>query len=52
LSSQRAGSRQFPEAAVVPQAEFEAVGEWAVERGLLQEAIPYEKLVDTRFLPG
>ncbi|MDE2816690.1 MAG: MetQ/NlpA family ABC transporter substrate-binding protein [Chloroflexota bacterium] len=42
----------FPEAAVVPQAEFEAVGEWAVERGLLQEAIPYEKLVDTRFLPG
>ncbi len=43
---------QFPAPAVVPQAEFEAVGEWAVERGLLQEAIPYEKLVDTRFLPG
>lgn len=42
----------FPEAAVVPREEFEAVGEWAVERGLLQEAIPYENLVDTRFLPG
>ena len=43
---------QFPAAAVVPREEFEAVGEWAVERGLLQEAIPYEQLIDTRFLPG
>ena len=42
----------FPGAAVVPQDEFEAVGEWAVARGLLQEPIAYEKLVDTRFLPG
>lgn len=42
---------QFPKGEITGEAEWNDVVDWAQEKGLLDEPIPYERAVDTSFMP-
>jgi NitT/TauT family transport system substrate-binding protein len=41
----------FPEAGVPTPAQLADVVEWSIDKGLIEEDIPYERMVDDSYLP-
>jgi NitT/TauT family transport system substrate-binding protein len=41
----------FPEASVPTPEQLADVVQWSIEKGLIEESIPYERMVDDSFLP-
>ena len=42
---------RFPEASVPTPAQLADVVQWSIEKGLIEESIPYERMVDDSYLP-
>jgi NitT/TauT family transport system substrate-binding protein len=41
----------FPEASVPSPEQLADVVHWSIEKGLIEESIPYERMVDDSYLP-